>query len=147
MQASEVLQRIRHRYIIVGSTGIRLHGIEWEKSDIDIWLDPTIAESDWDAAVREAACSLELPWLRGDLDHCGGKRASTRIACTPKLDVMHDVMGVQASEFEGIYDRCLKSPLGNVAPLEIILRIKLRARRHKDYRHTMKLARKILYIW
>ncbi len=36
----DVLAKIRHRYLIIGSGALRLHGIDWEEGDLDIWLDP-----------------------------------------------------------------------------------------------------------
>jgi len=84
----DVLAKFRHRYIIIGSGALRLHGIDWEEGDLDIWLDPNLSDDEWQAAVDVAAGSLRKPWKRGEPDGAGGLRASTRIACSPPLDVM-----------------------------------------------------------
>jgi hypothetical protein len=39
----DVLAKIRHRYLIIGSGALRLHGIDWEEGDLDIWLDPNLS--------------------------------------------------------------------------------------------------------
>ena len=143
----EVLARFRHRYIIIGSGALRLHGIDWEEGDLDIWLDPSLSDDDWQASVDDAAGSLKRPWKRGEPDGAGGLRASTRIACSPPLDVMREVMGCTADDFEKAFDNSLISFYGNVAPLNSILHIKRSAKRLKDYRHAIKLARKLLNAW
>ncbi len=58
----DVLARFRHRYLIIGSGALRLHGIDWEEGDLDIWLDPNLSDEDWQAAVDDAADSLKRPW-------------------------------------------------------------------------------------
>ncbi len=55
----DVLARFRHRYLIIGSGALRLHGIDWEEGDLDIWLDPNLSDEDWQAAVDDAADSLK----------------------------------------------------------------------------------------
>ncbi len=45
----DVLARFRHRYLIIGSGALRLHGIDWEEGDLDIWLDPNLSDEDWQA--------------------------------------------------------------------------------------------------
>ena len=62
----DVLARIRHRYLIIGSGALRLHGIDWEEGDLDIWLDPNLSDEDWQASVDDAAGSLKRPWKRGE---------------------------------------------------------------------------------
>ncbi len=43
IQAADVLAQLNHRYVVVGSTAIRLHGFAWDQPhDIDVWLDPTM---------------------------------------------------------------------------------------------------------
>ena len=138
----DVLAKFRHRYIIIGTDALRLHGIDWEEGDLDIWLDPNLSDDEWQAAVDVAAGSLRKPWKRA-----GGLRASTRIACSPPLDVMREVMGCTADDFEKAFDNSLISFYGNVAPLSSILHIKRSAKRLKDYRHAIKLARKLLNAW
>jgi len=143
----DVLAKLRHRYLIIGSGGMRLHGIDWEEGDLDIWLDPNLSNEEWQAAVNVATGLLKQPWKLGEPDGAGGKRASTRIACSPPLDVMREVMGCTAEDFENAFDNSLISFYGNVAPLNAILHIKRSAKRPKDYRHAIKLARKILNAW
>lgn len=143
----DVLAKFRHRYIIIGSGALRLHGIDWEEGDLDIWLDPNLSDEDWQAAVDDAAGSLKRPWKRGEPDGSGGLRASTRIACSPPLDVMREVMGCNTEDFEKAFDNSLISFYGNVAPLNSIMHIKRSAKRLKDYRHAIKLARKLLTAW
>jgi len=60
----DVLAKFRHRYIIIGSGALRLHGIDWEEGDLDIWLDPNLSDDEWQAAVDVAAGSLRKPWKR-----------------------------------------------------------------------------------
>ena len=136
----DVLAKIRHRYLIIGSGSLRLHGIDWEEGDLDIWLDPNLSDEDWQASVDDAAGSLKP-------DGSGGLRASTRIACSPTLDVMREVMGCTTEDFEKAFDNSLISFYGNVAPMNSIMHIKRSARRLKDYRHAIKLARKLLNAW
>ena len=137
----------KYDYIIIGSGALRLHGIDWEEGDLDIWLDPNLSDDEWQAAVDVAAGSLRKPWKRGEPDGAGGLRASTRIACSPPLDVMREVMGCTAEDFERAFDNSLISFYGNVAPLNSIMHIKRSAKRLKDYRHAIKLARKLLNAW
>jgi hypothetical protein len=143
----DVLAKFRHRYLIIGSGAMRLHGIDWEDGDLDIWLDPNLSDQEWQSAVNAASGSLKQPWKRGEPDGAGGQRASTRIACSPPLDVMRDVMGCNCEDFENAYDNALISQWGSVAPLSSILHIKRSAKRLKDYRHAIKLARKLLNGW
>ncbi len=111
------------------------------------WLDPNLSDEDWQAAVDDAAVSLKRPWKRGEPDGSGGLRASTRISCSPPLDVMREVMGCTTEDFEKAFDNSLISFYGNVAPLNSIMHIKRSAKRLKDYRHAIKLARKLLNAW
>ena len=60
---------------------------------------------------------------------------------------MREVMGCTADDFEKAFDNSLISFYGNVAPLNSILHIKRSAKRLKDYRHAIKLARKLLTAW
>jgi hypothetical protein len=106
----DVLAKFRHRYNIIGSGGLRLHGIDWEEGDLDIWLDPSLSDEDWQASVDDAAGSLKRPWKRGEPDGSGGLRASTRIACSPPLDVMREVMGCTTEDFEKAFDNSLSLP-------------------------------------
>jgi hypothetical protein len=66
-----------------------------------------------------------------------------RIACKPKLDFIHQLGEFLPSDFDAVFDRSLISELGNVAPLDVALRMKLQANRGKDFRHFMKLIQMI----
>ncbi|MFN7333031.1 MAG: hypothetical protein ACK5ST_00340 [bacterium] len=116
----DVLAKIRHRYLIIGSGALRSHGIDWEEGDLDIWLDPNLSDEDWQAAVDDAAGFLKRPWKRGEPDGSGGLRASTRIACSPPLDVTREVMGCTTEAFEKAFDNSLISFLlaNSLPPLE-----------------------------
>ncbi|KAA1258172.1 hypothetical protein LF1_06870 [Rubripirellula obstinata] len=46
-----------------------------------------------------------------------------------------------------LYRISMDSIYGRVPPVKIILRSKLHASRPKDYRHVMRVARKLLNIW
>ncbi len=94
-------------------------GFDWEEGDLDIWLDPNLSDEDWQAAVDDAAGTLKRPWKRGEPDGSGGLRASTRIACSPPLDVMREVMGCTKEDFEKAFDNSLISFYGNVAHTEL----------------------------
>lgn len=109
--------------------------------------DLTVSLEKAEASVDDAAGSLKRRWKRGEPDGSGGLRASTRIACSPPLDVMREVMGCTAEDFERAFDNSLISFYGNVAPLNSIMHIKRSAKRLKDYRHAIKLARKLLNAW
>jgi hypothetical protein len=129
--------------MIVGSTAIRLHGFNWGQHDIDAWLDPTIPVEDWDALVNHVSRNHQKIWTRGEDNGRGGIQHSTRIASSPKLDLIHQIGEFQPSDFDAVFDRSLISELGNVAPLDVVLRMKLQANRGKDFRHFMKLFQMI----
>jgi hypothetical protein len=116
MSAIAILGELNHRYLIVGSTAIQLHGFNWGQRDIDAWLDPTIPVDEWDALVNHVCRNHQKVWTRGEDNGRGGIQHSTRIACKPKLDF---------------------------APLDVVLRMKLQANRGKDFRHFMKLIQMI----
>jgi len=143
MSAIAILGELTHRYMIVGSTAIRLHGFNWGQHDIDAWLDPTIPVEDWDALVNHVSRNHQKIWTRGEDNGRGGIQHSTRIASSPKLDLIHQIGEFQPSDFDAVFDRSLISELGNVAPLDVVLRMKLQANRGKDFRHFMKLFQMI----
>jgi hypothetical protein len=87
MSAIAILGELNHRYLIVGSTAIQLHGFNWGQRDIDAWLDPTIPIDEWDALVNRVSRNHQKIWSRGEDNGCGGIQHSTRIACKPKLDL------------------------------------------------------------
>jgi hypothetical protein len=143
MSAIAILGELNHRYLIVGSTAIQLHGFHWGQHDIDAWLDPTIPVDEWDAMVKHVSRNHQKIWNRGDDNGRGGIQHSTRIASSPKLDLIHQIGQFEPGDFESVFDRSLISELGNVAPLDVVLRMKLQANRGKDFRHFMKLIQMI----
>ncbi len=143
MSAIAILGELNHRYLIVGSTAIQLHGFNLGQRDIDAWLDPTIPVDEWDALVNHICRNHEKVWTRGEDNGRGGIQHSTRIACKPKLDLIHQIGQFQPGDFDSVFDRSLISELGNVAPLDVVLRMKLQANRGKDFRHFMKLIQMI----
>jgi hypothetical protein len=143
MSAIAILAELNHRYLIVGSTAIRLHGFHWGQRDIDAWLDPTIPIDEWDALVNHVSRNHQKIWSRGEDNGRGGIQHSTRIACKPKLDFIHQLGDFLPSDFDAVFDRSLISELGNVAPLDVVLRMKHQANRGKDFRHFMKLIQMI----
>ena len=143
MSAIAILGELNHRYLIVGSTAIQLHGFNWGQRDIDAWLDPTIPVDEWDALVKHVSRHHQKIWNRGDDNGRGGIQHSTRIASNPKLDLIHQIGQFQPGDFDSVFDRSLISELGNVASLDVVLRMKLQANRGKDFRHFMKLIQMI----
>ena len=143
MSAIAILGELNHRYMIVGSTAIRLHGFSWGQADIDAWVDPTIPVDEWDALVSHVSRNHQKIWTRGEDNGRGDIQHSTRIACKPKLDLIHQMGEFLPSDFDEVFDRSLISELGNVAPLDVVLRMKLQAKRGKDFRHFMKLIQMI----
>jgi len=113
------------------------------QTDIDAWLNPTIPIGEWDALVSHVSRDHQKIWIRGEGNGRGGIQHSTRIACSPKLDLIHQIGEFQPSAFDEVFDRSLISELGNVAPLDVVLRMKLQANRGKDFRHFMKLFQMI----
>ena len=143
MSAIAILGELNHRYLIVGSTAIQVLGFNWGQRDIDAWLDPTIPVDEWDDLVNFVSRRHQKIWNRGDDNGRGGIQHSTRIASNPKLDLIHQIVQFQPSDFDAVFDRSLISELGNVAPLDVVLRMKLQANRGKDFRHFMKLIQMI----
>ncbi len=82
-------------------------------------------------------------WKRGEDNGRSGIQHSTRIGCKPKLDFIHQIGEFLPTDFDAVFDRSLISELGNVAPLDVVLRMKLQANRGKDFRHFMKLIQMI----
>jgi hypothetical protein len=121
MSAIAILGELNHRYLIVGSTAIQLHGFNWGQRDIDAWLDPTIPVDEWDALVKHVSRNHHKIWNRGDDNGRGGIQHSTRIASPPKLDLIHQIGQFEPGDFESVFDRSLISELGNVAPLDVVL--------------------------
>lgn len=142
-RAEDVLAALNHRYVIVGSTAFRLHGFEWEHRDIDVWLDPTVEVSHWDAIVDAVSLSIDRIWTRGDDNGRGGIEHSTRLMTQPKLDFIHQIGNFQPTDFDAVFDRSLISELGNVAPVDVILQMKRQANRGKDFRHFVRLVQLI----
>jgi hypothetical protein len=144
IQATDILAQLNHRYVVVGSTAIRLHGFAWDQpQDLDVWLDPTMGVSEWDAVVDSVSKSLDRIWTRGHDNGRGGIHHSTRLICQPKLDFIHQIGDFQPSGFDSVFDRSLISELGNVAPIDVVLRMKRQANRGKDFRHFLKLVQLI----
>lgn len=137
--ATEILGKLTKRYLIVGTTGINLYGLDCKPDDIDIWLDPTISVEEWDNEVSNATKNFEKIWSRGDKSEFGGYWPATRIYCKPILDIIRNMSGLKDEEFDGLYDRSLISKIGNVAPLDAILRSKYRIGRPKDLLKIIEL--------
>ena len=116
MSAIAILGELNHRYLIVGSTAIQLHGFNWGQRDIDAWLDPTIPVDEWDALVnrRFAAPSKDLEsWRR--------QRTRWHPALDPNRQQSQtrpypSDRSIPAERFRRVFDRSLISELGNVAP-------------------------------
>ncbi len=98
---------------------------------------------EWDALVNRVSRHHQRIWNRGEDNGRGGIQHSTRIVCKPKLDLIHQIGQFLPSDFDAVFDRSLISELGNVAPLDDVIRMKLQANRGKDFRHFMKLIQMI----
>lgn len=144
MHPYDILENLPHRFLIIGSTALRLHGFDIVAHDVDIWMDPTLSLAEWDAAIATAANGQRLKWRRGELREKDTPMLGTRIACKPVLDIMHDVEAFKPEEFDELFDSSFPTAIGNVPTIRTILRLKRRAGRHKDYLDTMKLATQIL---
>jgi hypothetical protein len=105
MSAISILGELNQRYMIVGSTAIQLHGFNWGQRDIDAWLDPTIPVDEWDALVNRVSRNRQKVWTRGEDNGRGGIQHSPRIACKPKLDLIHQIGQFLPSDFDAVFDR------------------------------------------
>ncbi len=71
------IEDIEQELLIIGSGALRLHGIDWEEGDLDIWLDPNLSDEDWQTAVNDAAGSLKR--LGSEANQTG------RVVCVHRL--------------------------------------------------------------
>lgn len=137
-QVIEILRKIDQPYLIIGTTALRLHGFPFEQHDIDIWLNPNLELTKWDALVDRVSDSVSRVWTRGHDNGRGGINHNTRLNCQPILDIMHHIDCYPAKTFEKVLARALPSNLGMVAPADVVFRMKRKANRGKDFRQLIR---------
>ncbi len=143
----EVLAKIRHRYLIIGSGALRLHGIDWKKAISTFGLIPIYP-------MRTGKRLSMMPLvLSSDL---GSEASQTEPEeCVHRLASPVRHRWTLCVKLWAALLRTLRRPsitrssrsTANVAPMNSIMHIKRSAKRLKDYRHAIKLARKLLNAW
>jgi hypothetical protein len=144
-EVHDVLRRFNARYLLFGTFALQVHGFSFGKTDADIWLDPGIGEAGWRDAIREAAGPHEISFR----DHVASNppRQSARIQTKPHLNIISRPSGHADADFETLYQISMRSRYGRLPPVMVLLRSKLQAGRPKDYRHVMRVGRRILDLW